>query len=620
MRLPLALPLAAALLAGAAPAWSSPPGAPSAPAPSAGSAAGPAEAKAFADRANADLKRLLSRSTTADWIKSTYITDDTERNAAAMNEDLMAYLSSSIKEAGRFAGARPDPETARMLLLLRLSSPLPAPSDPARRSELAGIAARLEGIYGKGKWCGPPGAGEGKAPCRDLLDLEQVLAKSRSYDELLDAWTGWHTISREMRPLFARFVTLADEGAREIGFSDLGELWRSGYDMPPDAFSADVERLWGEVKPFYDELHCYVRDRLQKVYGKDRVPDGKPIPAHLLGNMWAQEWTNVYPLVEPFQGQPSLDVDAALTAQQWDAVRMARTGEAFFTSLGLPKLPASFWERSMLVKPRDREVVCHASAWDLGFEGKDLRVKMCIRPVEEDLVTIHHELGHDYYFMAYGGLPLLFQAGANDGFHEAIGDTIALSVTPGYLKQLGLIQEVPKDEKGLVNVQMKRALEKVAFLPFGKLIDQWRWEVFSGKVGPDRYNAAWWELRRKYQGVDAPVPRSEADFDPGAKYHVAANVPYTRYLLAQIYQFQFHKALCDAAGFKGPLHECSIFGSKAAGKKLEAMLALGASRPWPEAYREITGTTRPDASALLEYFAPLRRWLQARTQGLRCGW
>lgn len=608
------LQLAAVLLAAA-------PSAPAAP-PQAAAAAKPtaAEAKAFVGEANAELKKLWIRWSTAEWIKSTYITDDTERNAAALNEDQMAYLTDAIRGAVRFQGVAADPDTERMLMLLRIASPLPAPSDAAQRAELAQLAAKLEGMYGKGKWCGAPGsAARGAEKCRDLQDLEQVMAKSRDYDALLDAWTGWRTISRDMRPLYERLVAISNAGAREIGFRDLGDLWRSGYDMPPDAFEADTDRLWAQVKPFYEELHCYVRSKLQKTYGKARVPDGKPIPAHLLGNMWAQDWANLYPLVEPYRGQPSLDVDAALRRQKTDPIEMVKLGEAFFTSLGFEPLPKTFWERSQFTKPRDRDVVCHASAWDVTYSA-DLRIKMCIRPTEEDLVTIHHELGHNFYQRAYVHLPVLFQNGANDGFHEAIGDAIALSITPGYLKQVGLIQTVPRDEKGVVNVQMKRALEKVAFLPFGKLIDQWRWDVFSGKTPPSRYNAAWWELRRKYQGVDAPVARSEADFDPGAKYHVPANVPYTRYFLAHVYQFQFHKALCEAAGWKGPLHECSIYGSKAAGKKLEAMLAMGASKPWPEAYAALTGSRQADASAMLEYFAPLRTWLRKQIAGQSCGW
>jgi len=576
----------------------------------------------FIDGANAALRRAWVRASSADWVRQTNITDDTEFLAAELNGDALAAISGLTRQSLRFDAARASsPAVARQLALLRNPSvlagglPVASPTDPAGQAELATISARLDGLFGKGKWCGA----DGKKTCRDLLELEEVMASSRDWDQLLEAWAGWHTVAREMRPLYARLVELANDGARGLGWKDTGELWRAGYDMPAADFEADTDRLWGEVKPFYDQLHCYVRAELQKRYGPDKVPDRQPIPAHLLGNMWAQSWENLYADLEPFKGQPSQDVSGALVKQAWDARRMVKLGEAFFSSLGFEPLPASFWERSQLVKPRDREVVCHASAWDVTFDA-DLRIKMCIKPNEEDLVTIHHELGHNYYQRAYARLPILFQNGANDGFHEAIGDAIALSITPGYLKQVGLLAELPKDDKGLINVQLKRALAKVAFLPFGKLIDQWRWEVFSGKTPPGRYNQAWWALRARYQGVAPPVARSEADFDPGAKYHIPANVPYTRYFLAAIYQFQFHKSLCQAAGWKGPLHECSIYGSKAAGTKLNDMLAMGMSRPWPEAYATLTGSTKADARAMLEYFAPLRGWLEKQNAGRACGW
>lgn len=573
------------------------------------------DAKAFVQRVNDELKALWVRASTAEWIKATHITDDTERNAAFASEDVMEYLSRVVREARQFENVEADPETERMLQLLRVSTSLPAPSDAAQRSELAAIAAKLDGMYGKGKWCGA----DGKAKCRDLGQLSETLAKSRNYAELLDAWAGWHTIAREMKPLYARQVELANAGAREVGFADLGELWRGGYDMTPAEFEQETERLWGQVKPLYEDLHCYVRGRLAKTYGKDKVPADGPIPAHLLGNMWSQEWANIYELVEPYKGQPSLDVDAALQKQKYDADRMVKLGEKFFTSLGMEPLPATFWERSQFVKPEGREVICHASAWDVTLEN-DLRIKMCIKPTEEELVTIHHELGHNYYYMHYYQKPVLFQNGAHDGFHEAIGDAIALSITPSYLKQVGLLQQTPKDDKGLINVQMKQALSKIAFLPFGKLIDQWRWDVFAGKVGPEQYNSHWWKLREQYQGIAAPVARTEADFDPGAKYHIPGNVPYTRYFLAHILQFQMHKAMCDAAGFEGRLSECSIYGSKEAGEKLAAMLSMGSSQPWPDALEALTGSRQMDAAALMEYFAPLRGWLAEQNKGQKCGW
>ncbi|MFL5372370.1 MAG: M2 family metallopeptidase [Myxococcales bacterium] len=578
---------------------------------SADAAPDPASAKEFVRKTNDDLQRLTTRSNTAEWIKSTYITEDTERLAADANEVLLGYNAAAVKTAARWNGGKLDPETARMLYLLRTGSSLAAPADPRRRLELTTLAARLEGLYGKGKYCKG-----GK--CRDLEELSDVIGKSRDPKELLDTWTGWHAIAREMRPLYTRFVELANEGAREIGFSDTGAMWRAGYDMPPEQFPAEMDRLWAQVKPLYDDLHCYVRGRLQEKYGKDLVKDDAPIPAHLLGNMWAQEWTKIYPLVEPYPDAAQLDVTSAMTRMGLTPEKMMAIGMGFFTSIGFPELPRTFWTRSLMQKPRDRDVVCHASAWDIDG-GEDVRIKMCVKIEEEDLVTIHHELGHLYYNLAYAKQPFLFRAGANDGFHEAIGDAIALSVTPGYLRKLRLIAQEPRDEHGLIDVQLKEALDKVAFLPFGLLIDRWRWEVFSGKVTPDRYDSAWWELRRRYQGVAPPVERSEADFDPGAKYHVPANVPYSRYFLARILQFQFHRALCKAAGFQGPLHACSIHNSVQAGEPFWKMLSLGASRPWQDALETLTGQRQMDAGAMLEYFAPLAKWLSEQNRGRRCG-
>jgi peptidyl-dipeptidase A len=579
------------------------------------------EVRAFLASVDADLRRLWVNSQRASWVAQNFITDDTEAISAAAEEASMEFMTRTIKAATRFDGMKLPADLSRQLWLLKIGTQLPAPSDPKERAELAEIEVSMTGDYGKGKYCPERLKDDPKAKkkCLGLTDLENIMEKSRKYDELLDAWRGWHSIAPPIKPKFVRYVELGNKGSKEIGFKDLGELWRAGYDMTPAEFEADTDRLWSQVKPLYDDLHCYVRSRLQKVYGKDKIADKGPIPAHLLGNMWAQEWQNIYDLTEPYKGEAPLDVTKKIKARKIDEKGMVRIGESFFTSLGLDALPKSFWERSLFKKPADREVVCHASAWDVGFND-DLRIKMCIEAKEDDLITIHHELGHDYYFHYYFKLPMLFQQGANDGFHEGIGDTLALSVTPTYLKGIGLLDKIPNNEKGEINVLFKNALDKVAFLPFGKIIDQWRWDVFSGKTPPSEYNKAWWALRQKYQGVSAPVARTEADFDPGAKYHVPANTPYVRYFLARIYQFQFHRALCKAAGYTGPLHKCSIHGSKAAGEKLRAMLAMGASKPWPEAMEAISGEKAGDASALLEYFAPLAKWLKEQNQGQTCGW
>lgn len=568
-----------------------------------GSGASSTEAEKFIADAEKRLLDLSIKSGQADWVKSTFITDDTEALAAEANKDLIAATTELAEQSRRFDGLELSADTKRKLKLLKLSLTLPAPKDPRERDELTKIAASMEGDYGKGKYC--PDGEQGK--CLSLSDLEQIMTNSRDPEELKKAWLGWHQISVPYRKDYIRFVELSNKGAKEMGFKDTGAMWRSKYDMEPDAFAAEMERLWQQVKPLYDSLYTYTRHKLSEKYGKDVVAEDKPIPAHLLGNMWAQTWGNVYPILAPANADRGYDLTKTLQARNTDAKQMVRYGESFFTSVGFEQLPPTFWKRSMFTKPADRDVVCHASAWDIDYE-KDVRLKMCININEEDFSVVHHELGHNYYQMAYASQPFLFRDSANDAFHEAIGDTIALSVTPPYLKQLGLIDKVP-EQSADIGFLLNRALDKVAFLPFGYLVDQWRWKVFSGGVGPGDYNKAWWELREKYQGVAPPVPRSEQDFDAGAKYHVPANTPYARYFLAAILQFQFHRALCREAGFNGPLYQCSIYGNKKAGEKLRTMLAMGLSKPWPEALKAMTGEEKMDATAIIDYFAPLKIWL-----------
>jgi peptidyl-dipeptidase A len=573
-----------------------------------GGTATPTDADKFIADAETKLFDLNVKYSRADWVKSTFITDDTEALSAEANKQVISATTELAEQSRRFDGLALSPDAARKIKLLKLALVLPAPKDPVERDELTKLAASLEGDYGKGKYC--PEGDKGK--CLGIDELGVMMANSRDPEELKRVWLGWHQISKPYRGNYQRFVDLSNKGAREMGFKDTGAMWRSKYDMEPDAFAGEMERLWTQVKPLYDSLYTYTRRKLSEKYGKDVVPVDKPIPAHLLGNMWAQQWGNIYPLLAPQGADRGFDLTKTLKDRNTDPKQMVRYGEGFFTSLGFESLPPSFWERSLFTKPVDHEVVCHASAWDVDYE-KDVRLKMCIQITEEDFSVVHHELGHNYYQMAYAHQPFLYRDSANDGFHEAIGDTMALSVTPPYLKQLGLVNTVP-DPSADTGFLLQRALDKVAFLPFGYLVDQWRWKVFSGEVGPNDYNRAWWELREKYQGVTPPAPRTEEDFDPGAKYHVPANVPYSRYFLAHILQFQFHRALCREAGFSGPLYQCSIYGNKKAGEKLKQMLAMGLSKPWPEALKAMTGEDKMDATAIIDYFAPLKTWLDAENQ------
>lgn len=578
-----------------------------------------AEAKAetaeeFVDRISAEIVELAKGIQAAAWVRATYITHDTAVLSSLAKQEYAEWHSRTVGESLKYADDELEPAAARALKLLKLGISEPAPSDPAKRRELSEISTRMTGMYGAGEYC-PEDGGR----CLALGDLEEILAQSRDYDETLEAWVGWRRVSVPMRDDYTRFVELVNEGARELGFSDLGEMWQSGYDMSPVEFEQETLRLWNQVKPLYEELQCHVRAKLAEHYGEDKVPLNGPIPAHLLGNMWSQEWSNIYDLVQPYEDVTELDVDSALEEQHYTAEQMVRSAEQFYVSMGMPELPQTFWERSLFRKPADRDVVCHASAWGMAG-GKDLRIKMCITPTYEDLRTIYHELGHNYYQGAYSIQPPLFQDGAHAGFHEAIGDTVTLSMTPGYLAQVGLIPSAEQSQEAVINRQMQQALDSIAFLPFGKLIDEWRWGVFSGEIAPADYNEAWWALRARYQGIAAPVERTEAEFDPGAKYHIPANVSYTRYFLARILQFQFHRSLCETAGFEGPLHECSVYGSTDAGEKFQAMMAAGASQPWQDTLEKLTGTREMDASAIIDYFQPLMEWLKAQNASRSCGW
>lgn len=573
-------------------------------------------ADAFVRQAEVDYGKVLVEAAQADWVYQTYITDDTEALTARGEAKQTGLMVRNAVQAAKFADVPGlSYDTKRKLDRMRTAIVLPAPSSPGTAEQIAGIKARIQGIYGKGH-----GTLDGK-PINGS-DIEAAMGTNRNPDELKEMWTSWHDgVGKPMKADYAKLVDLSNQGAKELGYADVGALWRSNYDMNPEQFEALTDRLWNEVKPLYDDLHCYTRSKLNEKYGDAVQPKTGPIRADLLGNMWAQEWGNIYDIVAPpGGGDIGYDTGALLKAKGYDPIKMVKAGEGFYSSLGFAPLPATFWQRSQFVKPADREVVCHASAWDVD-NVDDLRVKMCIKVDSDDFVTIHHELGHNYYQRAYNKQPALYLDGANDGFHEAIGDTIALSITPQYLVQIGLLQpsQVPGADKD-TGLLLRQAMDKVAFLPFGLLIDRWRWQVFSGQVKPDGYEKAWNDLRLQYQGVVPPSDRGADAFDPGAKYHVPAVVPYTRYFLARILQFQFYEAACRQAGWKGPLHRCSFYGNKQVGERLNAMLAMGASKPWPDALQAFTGSREMSGMPMLRYFAPLRAWLQVQNKGKTCGW
>ncbi|SDF96840.1 MULTISPECIES: M2 family metallopeptidase [unclassified Duganella] len=558
-----------------------------------------AEAERFLADTEAKLNKLNNEQARAAWVGSNFITDDTEAIASYFAERYLSASGEAAIGARRFNGLKLSTASARKLMLLQQTVVF---ADPKEREQFATLQAALNGAYGKAKYC--PQTGD----CMALGEMEKVLATSRDEAKLKEMWLGWHAQAQDYKQKYADYIALSNKGAQQMGFADTGALWRSQYDMPPEAFSAEMERLWQQVKPLYDSLHTYTRYKLRATYGADVVPLTGPIPSHLFGNMWSQSWNNLYPILKPANSTSSYDLGKVLEQRKTDAKQMTKYAEGFYTSLGMQKLPATFWERSLLTKPRDRDVVCHASAWPMN-EKDDVRIKMCITPTAEDFTTIHHELGHVYYFLGYTRQPFLFRNGANDGFHEAIGDTVALSITPAYLKQVGLMDQEP-DVNADIPQLLERALSKVAILPFAYTMDKWRWDVYAGKTKPADYDKRWWQLREEYMGMKRPAPGDDAKgFDAGAKYHVAADVSYARYFLADMLQFQFHRALCREAGYSGPLNRCSVYGNAKAGAKLQQLLELGASKPWPEALKAISGEDKIDGNALLEYFAPLKTWL-----------
>jgi peptidyl-dipeptidase A len=566
------------------------------------------EARRWVADAEQRIKALAIEGAQVGWVAQTFITVDTQAIQARFSARAQAEALEVARAGRRFKGLALDRETARKLKFLVETTT--APSDPALQLELAQLGAALDADYSRHEPCLKDGR------CLDFEGLARLLATDRDPAVLLEAWRQWHTIGATLEPAYARFVTVANQGARDAGYADLGAAWRAGYDMPPDEFAAEMDRLNGQIQPLYKALHCHVRAKLRETYG-DAVPERGPIPVHLTGNMWGQQWNNLWPLLGVDEGARGYDLTAEFARRGIDEAGMVRIAEKFFLSLGYPPLPETFWERSLIAKPADHDAVCYASAHHVDYD-KDVRLKQCVQRTEEDLKVLHHELGHTYYQLAYREQPFLFRDSANDGFHEAVGDTLSLSMTPSYLSAIGLIERAPSADP--VPFLLRSALDNVVAMPWTYGLDQWRWQVLSGATPTSEWNAAWWAMRRRLQGIGPGEPRDESDFDPGAKYHVPANVPYTRYFLSTILRFQLHESLCKAAGHKGPLHECSIYGSKPAGAKLQALMAMGSSQPWQDALQQATGSRRMDARAVLEYYAPLKTWLDQQNRGRTCGW
>ena len=553
----------------------------------------------------------------ASWISSNFITYDSQKVIADYGTKSTLKSLERSREAASFDGLDTSKENQRMLNILKSSFVMPPPLDEELASELSEITTSLEAMYGSGEYCFDD------EECYDLEAFESIIDNSRDPKELLRAWEGWHEIGKPMKPMYMRMVDIGNQGSVDLGYEGLSDLWFSKYDMPAEDFLDDTDRVWSEVKPLYDALHCHVRAKLNEHYGDEVISKTGPLPVHMLGNMWGQSWSNIYDLVyEEKSDSKYIDVTKIINEKSLSEIEMVEYAEDFFISMGFKPLPKTFWERSLFVKPRDRSVVCHASAWNLDPANNDLRIKMCIEKNEEDFITIHHELGHIFYYQAYNHIPTVFQAGANDGFHEAFGDLLTLSITPDYLVDIGFIskddaEEAKQDPIGLL---MKQALDGVVIVPWALMLDKWRSGVFDGDIDESNLNSSWWSLREEYQGINTSYERSENYFDPGAKYHIPGNTPYTRYYLASIMQYQFHEALCNLIDYDGYLHECSIYGNKEAGDRIITTMAMGQSLPWQDAFENLTGSRQLSGKSIMNYYAPLKEWLDEENKNRTCGW
>ena len=518
-----------------------------------------ADAEAFLAEAEVRLLELWSAHRRAAWVDQRFATGDTANISAAARRERLDGTARLAHDAARFDGVELGGALRRKLRLLRTTPAPVGPAAPELRQELWDVLAGLERAYDRAAACTVQ-----RAACLDPPALERLFAESRETDERLDAWLGWRRSAAPGRPAYRRFVELANAGARELGFADAGARRRAAYDLPPEALGAELDRAWNDLRPLYESLHCLVRERLGETYGTAVAPPDAAIPAHLLASPWGGRWDELHDLVRTRDRDLWDDLTRSLERRRVDAAAMAGLGERFFRSLGLGALPATFRERSLLVPPAEPERACRPGAWHIDA-GADVRLRMCVEGTGADFVTVHEMLGRAHYQWAYRFQDPLFRGGAAAGaFEVAVGGAMGLSMTPGYFVRAGLIERAPAADD--IDVLLRRALDALAYVPFGLAVDRWRRGVFSGAVGVEAYNRTWWDLRRAYQGVGPAAPRSEAAFDPGAEAPVALNRRVLPGVIGRILQFQVHRALCEAAGDTRPLHRCTVFESPEAGR------------------------------------------------------
>uniref|UniRef100_T1PCB8 Angiotensin-converting enzyme n=1 Tax=Musca domestica TaxID=7370 RepID=T1PCB8_MUSDO len=574
---------------------------------------------------NKELAKHTNVETEASWAYASNITDENERKRNEISAENAKFMKEVAKDIQKFNWrSYGSADVRRQFKILSKTGYSALPEEDY--AELLDVLSSMESNFAKVRVCDYKNGEK----CDLSLDpeVEEIITKSRDPEELKHYWVQFYDkAGTPTRKSFERYIELNTKSAKLNNFTDGAEVWLDEYE--DDTFEQQLEAIFEDIKPLYEQIHGYVRHRLNQFYGDEVVSKTGPLPMHLLGNMWAQQWSSIADIVSPFPNKPLVDVSDEMVAQGYTPLKMFEMGDGFFQSMGLKKLPQDFWDKSILEKPSDgRDLVCHASAWDF-YLVDDVRIKQCTRVTQDQFFTVHHELGHIQYFLQYQHQPFVYRTGANPGFHEAVGDVLSLSVsTPKHLERVGLLKNYVSDEEARINQLFLTALDKIVFLPFAFTMDKYRWALFRGQVEKSDWNCAFWKLREEYSGIEPPVVRTEHDFDAPAKYHVSADVEYLRYLVSFIIQFQFYKSACITAGeyVPGnpayPLDNCDIYGSKEAGKLFENMLSLGASKPWPDALEAFNGERTMTGKAIAEYFEPLRVWLEAENlkNNVPIGW
>ena len=551
--------------------------------------------------------KLYYQSAQAEWRSNTHIVEGDSSNRIATqqaNEALASFTGSkeNIEKAREFLSKKDQLSEIQVKQLERIlyaaaNNPQTVPELVEKR--IKAEAEQVEKLYGfnfslRGKDISPN-------------DMDEILRTSSDPDERLAVWTASKEVGKDLKSGLADLKELRNKTVQALGYDDYFAYQVSDYGMSTAEMMALNQRLVSELLPLYRELHTYARYELAKRYGVKEVPD--MLPAHWLPNRWGQDW-NAMVNVE------GVDLDGALSdkPREW----LMEQGERFYKSLGFGPLPASYWEKSSLYPlPEDAgyKKNNHASAWHMDLQ-EDVRCLMSIVPNRDMYETVHHELGHIYYFMAYTNpnVPPLLREGANRAYHEGIGSLMGLAaMQKPFLAGLELIPESAGSDD--MQSLLKEALNYVVFIPWSAgVMTEFEHDLYATDLSADQYTARWWDLKKKYQGIVAPNERGPEYCDPASKTHINNDAAqYYDYALSFVLLFQLHDHIAGKILHQDP-RATNYYGSKEVGTFLQGILEKGASGDWRKMLKEKTGEDL-SARAMLSYFEPLMGYLKEQNKG-----